>query len=792
MPASWIQLSSQDNVVSRAWENFVEAFAQINEHMAQDFKEIGFPDTEDKRNQFYSMFDRGLSIKQYIVVLDDFHLVKEPKVIDYIEHIIYHMPQNRKTVIIISREPPQINLFSLQVRGLVSYIYEEDLNFTENEVAQYLSQQNLSVDARILREIYQDTCGWAIAVNFIAQSLKKSLNYTGYVRSAMMKNFFLLMDTEVFSRISEQLQHFMVCLSLIEHHSADLVVILAEEDKDMPAELENQSAFIRFDSNINSYMIHHMFLDFLRSKQEFLTKEEVRRTYQIAADWCNRSGFTTDAMSYYEKIGDYKSIVSVLYNLPLQLPHAIASYVEQIFSEAPAIVLEQVKAFAGTHMRIVISLGKLKEALKLAAYYEERLLCLPENSNLKNRTLGGFYYTWGVLKQLMCTSEDHCDFDVYFSKMNECLKDYTFENDNLPNLSNYPVGPWLNLSGSARHGAPEEYIDSLARAAKYASSCFNGCMAGADDLARGELKYYQSDVRSAESFIAKGLSLARSQDQFGLVHRALSYMLRIAVSQGNFEKGKQALEETEALLDKNNYVTRFLDYDINLGAYYNYALQPNRVTSWMRDKFSPFDRVFFNENSANQVKAQYYYITENYIPLLDYIDEQKNRASPLFCRIDMCVMEACVLFKMKNKGGALSALYEAYEIAMPNALLMPFICFGKDMCSLIAVALRTPNNAIPKSWLEMVEKKSAAYAKHHNQFISEYKKAYGINGDVTLSTREKEILRYLCDGLTRSEIAAKTGLSINTVKHYINNIYEKLNARNVADVIRIAIERNLI
>jgi len=48
------------------------------------------------------------------------------------------------------------------------------------------------------------------------------------------------------------------------------------------------------------------------------------------------------------------------------------------------------------------------------------------------------------------------------------------------------------------------------------------------------------------------------------------------------------------------------------------------------------------------------------------------------------------------------------------------------------------------------------------------------------------------EGLSNSEIAAKLNLSINTVKMHVGGIYNKLGARNKADVFRIAAEHNFI
>jgi len=61
-----------------------------------------------------------------------------------------------------------------------------------------------------------------------------------------------------------------------------------------------------------------------------------------------------------------------------------------------------------------------------------------------------------------------------------------------------------------------------------------------------------------------------------------------------------------------------------------------------------------------------------------------------------------------------------------------------------------------------------------------------------LTAHEKEILTALYRGITRSEIAENINRSINSVNSAINNIYKKLNAKCIADIVRIAAERKLV
>jgi len=63
---------------------------------------------------------------------------------------------------------------------------------------------------------------------------------------------------------------------------------------------------------------------------------------------------------------------------------------------------------------------------------------------------------------------------------------------------------------------------------------------------------------------------------------------------------------------------------------------------------------------------------------------------------------------------------------------------------------------------------------------------------VWLSNREKEVLRYIADGYTTKEIAEKICRNIETVRSFRRNLIIKLDAKNVAEVVKKAYEMKLI
>jgi DNA-binding NarL/FixJ family response regulator len=77
------------------------------------------------------------------------------------------------------------------------------------------------------------------------------------------------------------------------------------------------------------------------------------------------------------------------------------------------------------------------------------------------------------------------------------------------------------------------------------------------------------------------------------------------------------------------------------------------------------------------------------------------------------------------------------------------------------------------------------------QALAEYKKS-SKNELPVLTPREKEILELIAEGYTNPQIAEKIFLSQFTVDSHRKNLLAKLNVKNTASLIRLAVERKLI
>jgi DNA-binding NarL/FixJ family response regulator len=61
-----------------------------------------------------------------------------------------------------------------------------------------------------------------------------------------------------------------------------------------------------------------------------------------------------------------------------------------------------------------------------------------------------------------------------------------------------------------------------------------------------------------------------------------------------------------------------------------------------------------------------------------------------------------------------------------------------------------------------------------------------------LTDRERAVLRLMADGLSNTAIAAQLCLSEGTVKNHLTHIFQKLNAKDRAQAVRLAVEWGLV
>ena len=786
----WFWFSERDNIEASFWEHYVSTIYRHSPELLKNLIPIGMPKTNADFEKYFSFIHAAQPIldrfTRYIMVYDDFHSITNPYILRFIEAGL-RTPVAKRTMLFLSRTDPLISLPYLATIGEMPSITEEDLRFNESEIAEYLKKLDISISTQGAHEIYHDTQGWAFALSLIGRSLKKSPEYRSDIFGAMKNNVYKIFEIEIFNVISEQLKNFLLRLSLLNRLPADLLSDLDPQEH-LITEMERQSAYIRFDPLTNAYIIHHLLLGYLQELQYLLTEEEKKQTYKIAGDYCAANNYKTDAIFYYEKAGAYKNLFQLVTDdIGLQMPPDIAEYLLVIFKNIPEEVVKSSNIYPALYLRILVSLGRLDDVMRIGKQYEKQCLALPETEETTH-TLAVIYMALGCARQLQSTFDDIYDFDVYFKKQAEYYNKFPyFSMDTSTIVSSGCWGFCISNVSAARPGALEEYIEALKRSEPCTMIAQSGYGAGVSDVALGELRFYRNDLDGAEMFLNRGLLAASARKQFDIMHKALYYLLRIAFIRGDAVGAFKAYADTKDLLSETKYPYRYLAHDITCGWYYLKLGRLDLAPEWLKTDFSPYTHAKFMENLGNHIKMAYCFAVKDYPAILKFVEMRKKRETLLFERLETQIMEACVHYQMKHIEAALIALAQAYETASANQLITPFIEMGKYMRTLTAAALRAKDNRLPEEWLKSVNRQASAYAKFQAYISTEHNIQNNNRADIKLTEREKQILLSLSRGLSRSEIAAELGISPNYVKVMTNNLYDKIGASNLADAIRIGL-----
>jgi LuxR family maltose regulon positive regulatory protein len=787
---AWLHLSERDDNSWRFWENFVRAIAFLNPETAAKMAENGFPETQGQ-------FDRYLIIPQrdikpdikYVFVFDDFHLIHNESVLNFLERSITASFRNVSSII-MSRKEPVINTVNFLSKGLMTRITEDELRFTQDEMIDYFRLEDITVPGEAARELHRDTEGWAFAIHLAGLALKKE-TAGDYGRGSLKLSIFNRIEQEIFSILSEEMQKHFIKFSLVEQLPSKF---LAGLSGDLIGEIEKIGSFIRYDPYLDAYRLHHLFQEYLAGKQEMLTAEEKREVYLKAGLWCEENGQKMDAIGYYEKAGAYDELMEVVYTLPQAIPEHIIRFLLDIMDRAPEELYRRSPRASVLHTRLLFTLGKLEEAAGEARRIIERFEAMPPSAH-KSWALYGCYTNLGFIGMLSSPLTQNYEFPRFFE---EACRHYRLSGVEIRGiLTVINVGSYACRVGIAKPGEPERYIQALDAAEPLLSASINGCGSGLTDLARTETAYFAGDMDNATKFAYQALYKAQKRNQYEIENHSLFYLLRIAIARGKYAKIPEFFKLLEAQLEVPEYVNRSLLYDIVAGWFYAHIGETGRIAPWLLDDAGEPELNFFMQGLEVLVRIKRYLAEKKYAAARAAIEGRKDSYGLgifLMGRLELKVLEAVCLYH-ENKGeAALDALEGAYELAGPNALHMPFVELGSNMRPLILAALKDHSRGIPGPWLEMILKSASAYAK--KVFVAgqtcrgpDPAEAAPV---VFLSSRERKVLIGLSQGLTREEIARDRALSLNAVKTAISSLCGKLGAVNRADAIRIATARGLL
>ena len=154
----------------------------------------------------------------FAIVLDDYHVIDSQIIHESLTFLIDHMPANMH-LIITSRIDPPLPLARLRARDKLTELRANDLRFTTDEVAAFLTQAmglNLSTEEISALEIRTE--GWIAGLQIAALSMQGRDDIPGFIEafSGSHRHILGYLAEEVINQQSEAILNFLLYTSILD------------------------------------------------------------------------------------------------------------------------------------------------------------------------------------------------------------------------------------------------------------------------------------------------------------------------------------------------------------------------------------------------------------------------------------------------------------------------------------------------------------------------------------------------------------------------------------------------
>lgn len=247
---------------------------------------------------------------ELLIVLDDFHLLNAPSLVEGMTRWIEALPQ-RVRLIILTRVRPDLPLARWLAQDTVASLGAEGLRFTQAELrALLVDLHGLPLTDATLHLVTAKTEGWPAGVVLtLHAALTRGPAAAAQALTAIAgssREIYDYLAQEAFSRHSAEVQRFLMTTSVLSRFDAALAdeLLGTTGARAILDHLERTHLFlVPLDRERRWYRYHHLFQEFLQQMAATRDPEGWRGHHLRAARAWERRGVVEDALHHYLAAG---------------------------------------------------------------------------------------------------------------------------------------------------------------------------------------------------------------------------------------------------------------------------------------------------------------------------------------------------------------------------------------------------------------------------------------------------------------------------------------------------------
>jgi LuxR family maltose regulon positive regulatory protein len=842
---TWLSLDESDNDPSRFWTYFIASLQSLSPQLGDNaFALLQSPHAPPIPSILTILINELTMFRDaFAIVLDDYHVIEATIIHETLTFLIDHLPNNMH-LMITSRVDPPLQSSRLRVRDQLTELRANDLRFSTDEAAAFLSQVmglKLSVEEAALLETRTE--GWIAGLQIAALSMQGRDDITGFIRafSGSHRHILGYLADEVINQQSENTLRFLLQTSLLDRLCGSLCDAVTGDSggQETLLGLERANLFIiPLDDEGVWYRYHHLFGEVLRNRltaSSVKGVENIAKLHRRASDWFEEAGLIDDAIHHALTIPDteraavlverYSMIMmqqskiflfrSWLKQLPQKLvqtrPRLLLAYGWSLVLTGHVKSLEQWldapkarRALASSDLPedVLGELTLLRATLARFQRQPDRSLQLAQASLsqlLKDERgfLAGAMYTIGVA---------HLQKGNIDSASQAFMEAVT--------LGEAKGGPYMALSALDTLSDMQIRQGHLARAMR-------SCQQALDMAARlgwqtmpavgmtyihlGRVLYERNDLEGATAALTNAVERLRGSIEQYLLAQGYMILAQVQRALGDTQSAFQTLQQGEDWFTQMQVADTGAGTLLGLGKVrLSIDLGDLRAAAdWAQDcQWLPEDTHLGSVQAVTRVR---FYMGQslhqkqkgNLQQAAEILDRQVAiaRAGQWWGQLIALLALRALLHKRNDNLGAMQIdLEHALRLGEPEDYIRVFVDEGEPMRLLLLeyqVALKRRIGAgVDSDQLRLLIYTDTLLSAFSHVVPADKP---GLETLVEpLSERELDVLRLIATGHSNQEIAEILVIGISTVKSHINSLYGKLGTHRRTQAVIIAREQGLL
>lgn len=301
-PFAWVFLDRGDDDPARLWWHVVTALQRTCPGLGGDllrFLATRDPDIDGELLPRLVNALAGLA-EPVTLVLDDYHLISEPRCHKQIEFLLVNLVFPAQIAITTRAEPP-LPLARLRASGDLAEFRMSHLRFTLDQAAALIDRvAGVRLTDCELADLIERTEGWPAGAYLAALAMRGRDPATVISRfSGSNRHVADYLFEEVLTGQSAEVQRFLTCTSILDRFTASLceaVTAIGNAAETVDLLVRENLFVVPLDDARQWFRYHHLFRQFLRSQLDRREPEIVAVLHARASAWHAAHGLAEEAI----------------------------------------------------------------------------------------------------------------------------------------------------------------------------------------------------------------------------------------------------------------------------------------------------------------------------------------------------------------------------------------------------------------------------------------------------------------------------------------------------------------